>query len=95
MLGGLLETNSILWLIISGGIAGAIAKFIMPGKDPGGLVITVLLGIAGGVLMGFVGRLLGFNGNGAGIILAIIGAVILLAIYRMIKSKTGGGDTSA
>ncbi len=93
MLGGLLETNSIIWLILSGGIAGVIAKFIMPGKDPGGMVVTVLLGIAGGVLMGMVGKFLGFTGDGAGIIAAIIGAVILLGLYRLINKNRGDGSS--
>lgn len=89
MLGGILETNSLIWLIISGGIAGGLAKFIMPGKDPGGFVVTILLGIAGGVLMGTVGRMLGFQGNGAGIIAAIIGAVVLLFLYRLVTKNRG------
>lgn len=71
-------------------IAGLIAKFIMPGRDPGGFIITGLIGIAGGVLGGFVGNQLGFGAvtgiNVISVILAVVGAVILLAIYRMLKS---------
>ncbi len=84
MFDGLLETNSIIWLIISGGIAGALAKLVMPGKDPGGIIVTILLGIAGGLLMGLLGRALGFTGDGAGIVAAFFGAIVLLVIYRLV-----------
>ncbi|MEY4501585.1 MAG: hypothetical protein RIS52_1475 [Pseudomonadota bacterium] len=95
MFGGILETNSLIWLVLSGGIAGGIAKFIMPGKDPGGIIVTILLGIAGGVLMGTLGRFMGMEGNGAGIVLAIIGAVILLFLYRLITKNSGGTPPAA
>jgi uncharacterized membrane protein YeaQ/YmgE (transglycosylase-associated protein family) len=95
MLGGVFETNSWIWLVISGGIAGAIAKFIMPGRDPGGIVVTILLGIAGALLMGTLGRMLGFQGDGAGIVLAVVGAVILLALYRLINKSRGNGPPAA
>ena len=76
-----------LWMCVIGLIAGALAKLIMPGKDPGGIIITMLLGIAGAVLAGFLGRALGWYepGQGAGLIMSVIGAVLLLAIYRMVK----------
>lgn len=78
----------ISWVIL-GLIAGVIAKFLMPGKDPSGFVITAIIGIAGGVLGGVVGNLLGFGAvtgiNFISIILAVFGAVILLGAYRMIK----------
>ena len=79
----------ILWLIIIGLVAGAIAKLIMPGKDPGGLLITILLGIAGSLLANFLGRLVGWYqpGESGGFIAAIIGAIILLLIYRLLKKK--------
>ena len=86
---GYLEAHGwIAWIII-GGIAGAIAKLLMPGKDPGGCIITVLLGIVGAVLAGFVGQQLGLKGatNGVGFIGAIIGAFILLFIYRLIARR--------
>jgi uncharacterized membrane protein YeaQ/YmgE (transglycosylase-associated protein family) len=78
-----------IWAIIIGLIAGAIAKLIMPGKDPGGFIITALLGIAGSLLATFVGRMLGwYDGNdGAGIIGAIIGALVILGIYRMVARR--------
>jgi uncharacterized membrane protein YeaQ/YmgE (transglycosylase-associated protein family) len=90
----------IIAMIIVGLIAGLIAKAIMPGKDPGGVIITILLGIVGSILGGFlVAPLLGYGRtNGAGdmsspgffmsIVLAVIGAIIVLAVYRLIKGKS-------
>lgn len=86
---GLLEQNSwIVWIII-GGIAGAIAKLLMPGKDPGGCIVTILLGIAGALLAGFIGQAIGLDStkNGAGFIGAIIGAFVILFIYRLILRR--------
>jgi uncharacterized membrane protein YeaQ/YmgE (transglycosylase-associated protein family) len=76
-----------LWMAIIGLIVGALAKFIMPGKDPGGIIVTMLLGIAGALLAGWLGRAIGWyrEGQGAGFIASIVGAIILLAIYRMFK----------
>jgi uncharacterized membrane protein YeaQ/YmgE (transglycosylase-associated protein family) len=73
----------IFWIIV-GLIAGALAKFIMPGDDPGGFVITILLGIAGAIVGGFLAGLIGIGGGGIiwTTIIATIGAIILLAIYR-------------
>ena len=70
--------------IVFGAIVGVIAKVMMPGKDPGGFIVTVLLGIGGALMGGFVGRALGFyrEGEVAGYIMSIIGAVILLFLYR-------------
>ncbi|TRW18097.1 GlsB/YeaQ/YmgE family stress response membrane protein [Glacieibacterium frigidum] len=82
---------SLLWAAIIGLIAGAIAKFIMPGRDPGGIFVTMLIGVAGALLMSFIGRQLGWyaDGEGAGFIMAIVGAIILLALYRLInKNRT-------
>jgi len=78
-----------LWAIIIGLIVGAIAKLIMPGKDPGGIIITILIGIAGSFVGTLIGRALGFypSGQGAGIIMSIIGAILLLWIYRMIVAR--------
>ena len=84
------------WIFI-GLIAGGLAKFIMPGKDPGGFIVTTLLGIAGAVLGGFVGTLLNvgsFNGfDLKSMALAVGGAIILLAIYRLIFGRSGGKKT--
>ncbi len=79
------------WLLF-GLIAGVIAKLIMPGKDPGGFIVTILLGIAGAFLGGFIGQALGFYGEGeaAGIFMAILGAILLLAIYRMTIGRRAG-----
>lgn len=79
----------ILWTLIIGFVVGAIAKFLMPGKDPGGFIITILLGIAGAFLAGFIGRALHWYAEGevAGFIASIVGAMILLVIYRMFKGK--------
>ena len=79
-----------LWWILIGLVAGAIAKAIMPGRDPGGCLITILLGIGGAVLAGFLGQQLGWyrQGEGAGFIAAIVGAVLILFVYRLIAGMT-------
>jgi uncharacterized membrane protein YeaQ/YmgE (transglycosylase-associated protein family) len=75
----------ILGWIVFGLVVGAIAKLLMPGRDPGGIIVTMVLGIVGALLGGFVGRALGmYNANeSAGFIMALIGAVFVLFIYRM------------
>jgi uncharacterized membrane protein YeaQ/YmgE (transglycosylase-associated protein family) len=75
---------TILGWILFGLIVGAIAKLVMPGRDPGGLVVTILLGIVGALVGGFIGRLLGLyqRGESAGFIMATIGAIVILFIYR-------------
>jgi uncharacterized membrane protein YeaQ/YmgE (transglycosylase-associated protein family) len=79
----------ILGWILFGLIVGALAKLVMPGRDPGGIIITMLLGIAGAVLGGFVGRAMGFYGpnEAAGFLMSFVGAVILLALYRMFVGR--------
>jgi len=74
-----------VWMIIIGLIVGAIAKFVMPGKDPGGFIVTILIGIAGALLAGFLGRALGWYGEGepAGFIGSVFGAILLLILYRL------------
>jgi uncharacterized membrane protein YeaQ/YmgE (transglycosylase-associated protein family) len=74
----------VLGWILFGLVAGVIAKLLMPGKDPGGFIVTILLGIAGAFLGGFLGRAMGLYNEGepAGMIMSIIGAVLLLVIYR-------------
>ena len=78
---------NILWTIIIGLVVGALAKLIMPGRDPGGIIVTILLGIAGAFIASFIGRQLGWYGPGqsAGIIASIVGAIALLLIYRMFQ----------
>jgi uncharacterized membrane protein YeaQ/YmgE (transglycosylase-associated protein family) len=80
----------ILWTLVIGLVAGIIAKMIMPGRDPGGIIITMLLGIAGAFVGTWLGKILGIYGEGesAGFIASIIGAIILLAIYRMFRKKS-------
>ena len=79
----------ILWTILIGLVAGVVAKLIMPGKDPGGFIITILLGIAGALIATYLGHLIGWYqaGQSAGFIGAIIGAILILFIYRLIKRK--------
>jgi uncharacterized membrane protein YeaQ/YmgE (transglycosylase-associated protein family) len=76
------------WIVI-GGLAGLIAKFLMPGRDPGGCIITILLGIAGALVAGWLGHMIGWydQNEGAGFIAAIVGAVILLFIYRLVAGR--------
>jgi uncharacterized membrane protein YeaQ/YmgE (transglycosylase-associated protein family) len=76
------------WIII-GLLAGAIAKAIMPGRDPGGCLVTIVIGIAGALLAGFLGQALGWyeQGEGAGFLAAIVGAILILFIYRMIARR--------
>jgi len=80
----------ILAMLIVGLIVGALAKLFMPGKDPGGIIVTMLLGIAGSFVAGFLGRAVGMYrdpASGPGIIASIIGAMILLAIYRVVIGR--------
>ena len=79
----------ILWTILSGLVVGAIAKLIMPGKDPGGFIITILLGIAGSLVATYLGHLIGWYkaGQSAGFIGGIVGAVLILLVYRLIRRK--------
>jgi uncharacterized membrane protein YeaQ/YmgE (transglycosylase-associated protein family) len=81
-----MSIGAIIGWIIIGLIAGALAKLIMPGDDPGGIIVTILIGIAGAVVGGFLAGLIGLGGGGWiwTIIIATIGAIILLAIYRAI-----------
>jgi uncharacterized membrane protein YeaQ/YmgE (transglycosylase-associated protein family) len=80
---------AILSWIVFGLVIGIIAKLLMPGKDPGGFIVTILLGVAGALVGGFIGRAMGFYGEGqsAGWIMSILGAVILLALYRMLVRR--------
>jgi uncharacterized membrane protein YeaQ/YmgE (transglycosylase-associated protein family) len=79
----------VLWAIIIGLIVGALAKLIMPGKDPGGIIVTILIGIAGSLIATFLGRALGWyrEGQGAGFIMSLIGAILLLWIYRLVVAR--------
>ena len=80
---------SFIGAIIIGLLAGIVAKFLMPGRDPGGFIITALLGIAGSVIATVLGRQIGWYapGDGAGFLGAVVGAVIILAVYRSVAGR--------
>jgi uncharacterized membrane protein YeaQ/YmgE (transglycosylase-associated protein family) len=81
---------SILLWIVFGLVVGIIAKLLMPGRDPGGFIVTTLLGVAGALVGGFIGRSMGFYGpnQGAGWLMSIAGAIVLLAIYRLVVRRS-------
>jgi uncharacterized membrane protein YeaQ/YmgE (transglycosylase-associated protein family) len=85
-----LRMLGILGWMVFGLIVGALAKLVMPGNDPGGIVVTILLGIAGALVGGFLGRVLGWYAPGepAGFIMATLGAVLLLLVYRKTARTT-------
>jgi uncharacterized membrane protein YeaQ/YmgE (transglycosylase-associated protein family) len=78
-----------IWMLFIGLIVGALAKLVMPGHDPGGILVTMGLGIAGALVAGFVGRLLGLYepGQSAGFIVSTLGAILLLVFYRLVKGR--------
>ncbi|MBX2993788.1 MAG: GlsB/YeaQ/YmgE family stress response membrane protein [Bdellovibrionaceae bacterium] len=78
-----------LWALLIGLIVGAIAKFLMPGKDPGGIIVTMILGVAGAMLAGWIGSSMGnyAPGEAPGLIASVIGAMLILFIYRMIVAR--------
>ena len=80
---------TIIWAIIIGFIVGLVAKFLMPGRDPGGFIITALLGIVGALVATFLGQAMGIYaaGQSAGFIGAVIGAIVVLLVYHMIRGK--------
>lgn len=84
----LVDYGWLLWILI-GLVAGAIAKAIVPGRDPGGCLMTILLGIGGAVLAGFLGQQLGWyrTGDSAGFFAAIVGAVLILLVYRLVVRR--------
>jgi uncharacterized membrane protein YeaQ/YmgE (transglycosylase-associated protein family) len=79
----------LLGWILFGAIVGVVAKLLMPGRDPGGFIVTILLGIAGALLGGWIGRALGMYGpaDGAGFLMSVLGAIVLLALYRIIAGR--------
>ncbi len=87
---------TVLGWVIFGLIAGVIAKAIMPGRDPGGAIVTILLGIVGAVIGGFIGRALGFGGSGdvnepgfiMSLVFSVIGALVVLAVYRLMTGRS-------
>jgi uncharacterized membrane protein YeaQ/YmgE (transglycosylase-associated protein family) len=85
----MMEHYGILAWIVIGGLAGAIAKLLMPGRDPGGCIVTVLLGVAGALLAGWIGHAVGWYkmGEGAGFVAAVVGAFLILLVYRLIAGR--------
>ncbi|MEO6321393.1 MAG: GlsB/YeaQ/YmgE family stress response membrane protein [Polaromonas sp.] len=82
---------SIIWTILIGFVVGIVAKFMMPGRDPAGFIITVIIGIVGSVIATYLGRFMGFYqvGESAGFIAAVLGAIILLFLYRLVTGRKG------
>jgi uncharacterized membrane protein YeaQ/YmgE (transglycosylase-associated protein family) len=80
----------LLWTLLIGLVIGAVAKFLMPGQDPGGMIVTMLIGIAGSFVATYIGQVLGWyqQGQSAGFIMSVLGAVLLLGIYHLIRRKT-------
>ena len=78
----------LLWIVF-GLVVGVVAKFLMPGNDPGGIFVTIILGIVGAMLGGWIGRVMGMyrEGEPAGFIMAVVGAVVLLLLYRLVMSR--------
>ena len=81
--------TAILWTLLIGFIVGAIAKLLMPGRDPGGCIVTILLGIVGAIVAGYLGRAVGWYepGQPAGFIASVIGAMLILLIYRLVIGR--------
>jgi uncharacterized membrane protein YeaQ/YmgE (transglycosylase-associated protein family) len=88
-----------LWMIFVGLLVGVVAKVLMPGRDPGGAIVTILIGIAGSVVAGFLGRFIGWytTEEPAGFIASVLGAIVLLALYRALtgRGRAGKGVTRA
>src|SRR4051794_32136095 len=83
------ESMGIIWAIIIGFIVGLVAKFLMPGRDPGGFIVTTLLGIVGALVATFLGQAMGLYaaGQSAGFIGAVIGAIIVLFLYHVVRGR--------
>ena len=81
------------WMIVVGLLVGVAAKLVMPGRDPGGVVITISIGIAGSVIAGFLGRFIGWQREGepAGFMASIVGAILLLFLYRVVTGEGRSG----
>ncbi len=80
----------LIWMLLIGLIVGIVAKALMPGKDPGGIFITMLLGVAGALVAGYLGRSLGWYaaGDAAGFIASVVGAILLLIVYRLFTGRS-------
>lgn len=86
-----------VWMAIIGLIVGVIAKFVHPGKENMGFILTIVIGIGGSVLATYLGGMLGLykEGESAGFIMSVVGAVVLLVIYGLVVKKPGGGDSGS
>jgi uncharacterized membrane protein YeaQ/YmgE (transglycosylase-associated protein family) len=80
----------LIWTLLIGLVIGVVAKFIMPGKDPGGIIVTSLIGVAGSLIATYAGRAMGWyqEGQTAGFIMSVIGAIVLLGVYHLVRPKT-------
>jgi uncharacterized membrane protein YeaQ/YmgE (transglycosylase-associated protein family) len=80
----------VIWTLLIGLVIGAVAKLLMPGKDPGGIIVTMLIGIAGSFIATYAGRALGWyqEGQSAGFIMSVLGAIVLLGLYHLVRRKT-------
>ena len=80
----------LIWELLIGLVVGAVAKFVMPGRDPGGIIVTMLIGVAGSLIATYAGRAMGWylEGQIAGFIMSVIGAIVLLGVYHLLKPKT-------
>jgi len=83
------KNMSLIWTILIGLVVGLIAKALMPGRDPGGFIVTALIGIAGAFVAGWIGRSMNWyaEGQAAGFIASVVGAILLLAVYRMFVGR--------
>jgi len=81
---------SILGWIVFGLIVGIVAKFLTPGRDPGGFIVTILIGIVGALVGGFLGRAMGLyhEGDPVGFVMAVVGSIVLLLLYRMVAGRS-------
>jgi uncharacterized membrane protein YeaQ/YmgE (transglycosylase-associated protein family) len=79
-----------LWVILIGLVIGAVAKLLMPGRDPGGFIVTILLGIAGSIVGTWLGRTIGWyqEGQSAGFLMSVVGALLLLGIYHLVRKRS-------
>ena len=86
------SAHGFIWILVIGLVIGAVAKLLMPGRDPGGCIITMLIGLAGSVIARFLGQALGWYqaGEPAGFIASVLGAMLLLLLYRLIAPKRPG-----
>src|SRR5262245_22194666 len=83
------KSMSLIWMMLVGLVVGALAKLVMPGKDPGGIFMTMVIGIAGALVAGFLGRGLGWytEGQPVGFVAALMGAILLLGLYRLVRRQ--------